>query len=288
MHAGGRVLILSVSTLACATWGGNAIQVDRDNCAWQVCVSSRDGRTGRTYYVVNSGPVPATVILEFRSFRNLRPPVRALGDRVVAAESTVILAHLDVISRGAPTAAEASITIDLGSSDTAPDEGYLYGIPFGGDGARRLIQGFNGSETHREGMRYALDFAMPEGTPILAARGGTVVHVQDGFEKGGADPELLQRANIVVVGHDDGTVASYGHLSPGILVSVGDSVAEGDILAKSGATGFVGQPHLHFHVGVRLLADPGRTIPIRLKGSNGDPLDVNEGSTFDPAPQGSR
>ena len=206
----------------------------------------------------------------------------------MAPESTMTLAHLDVVVRGAPTAAEVSITIDLGASDTAPDEDYLYGIPFGGEASRRLIQGFNGSDTHIEGMRYALDFAMPEGTPILAARGGTVVHVQDGFEEGGADPDLLQRANIVVVAHGDGTVASYGHLARGIPVSVGDSVAEGDMLAHSGATGFVGQPHLHFHVGVRLLGDPGRTILIRLKDSNGRPVNLDEGSTFEPARMGDR
>ena len=281
-------LVLSVSTLACATWGGSSTVRERENCAWQVCVRSRDGRTGRTYYVVNAGPVPATVTLTFRSFHNLKPPIRPAEERVVAAESTVTLAHLDVVVRGAPTAADASITIDLGASDTAPDEDYLYGIPFGGEEPRRLIQGFNGTETHREGIRYALDFAMPRGTPILAARGGTVVHVQDGFERGGADPDLFQRANIVVVAHSDGTVASYGHLSPGVLVSVGDSVAEGDMLAYSGATGFVGQPHLHFHVGVRLLADPGRTIPIRLKDSNGHPIDLDEGSTFEPAQMGDR
>ena len=281
-------LVLSVSTLACATWGGRSPARERENSAWQVCVRLRDGRTGRTYYVVNAGPVPATVTLTFRSFHNLKPPLLARGERVVAAESTVTLAHLDVIVRGAPMAAEASITIDLGASGTAPDEDYLYGNPFGGEVPRRLIQGFNGSDTHMEGMRYALDFAMPEGTPILAARGGTVVHVQDGFEKGGVDPDLLQRANIVVVAHGDGTVASYGHLSPGILVSVGGSVAEGDLLAYSGATGFAGQPHLHFHVGVRLLGDPGRTILIRLKDSDGRPVNLEEGSTFEPAQMGDR
>lgn len=281
-------LVLSVSTLACATWGGSSPARERENCAWQVCVRLRDGRTGRTYYVVNAGPVLATVTLTFRSFHNLKPPLLARGERVVAAESTVALAHLDVIVRGAPVAAEASITIDLGASGTAPDEDYLYGIPFGGEVPRRLIQGFNGSDTHMEGMRYALDFAMPEGTPILAARGGTVVHVQDGFEKGGMDPDLLQRANVVVVAHSDGTVASYGHLTPGILVSVGDSVAEGDLLAYSGATGFAGQPHLHFHVGVRLLGDPGRTILIRLKDSDGRPVNLEEGSTFEPVQMGDR
>ena len=156
-------LVLSVSTLACATWGGSSTVRERENCTWQVCVLSRDGRTGRTYYVVNAGPVPATVTLTFRSFHNLKPPIRPAEERVVAAESTVTLAHLDVVVRGAPTAADASITIDLGASDTAPDEDYLYGIPFGGEEPRRLIQGFNGTETHREGIRYALDFAMPRG-----------------------------------------------------------------------------------------------------------------------------
>ena len=65
--------------------------------------------------------------------------------------------------------ARASISIDLGASDTAADEEYMYGIPFGGDVPRRLIQGFDGSETHLGGMRYALDFAMPEGTPVFIA-----------------------------------------------------------------------------------------------------------------------
>ena len=112
------------------------------------------------------------------------------------------------------------------------------------------------------------------------------MHVQDGFERGGADPELLQRANIVVVAHSDGTIASYGHLSPGIFVSVGDSLVEGELLAYSGATGFVGQPHLHFHVGVRLLGDPGRSILIQLKDSDGYPVDLDEGNTVDPASPG--
>jgi hypothetical protein len=50
-------LVLSVSTLACATWGGRSAVPERDNCAWQVCVRSRDGRAGRTCYVVNADPV---------------------------------------------------------------------------------------------------------------------------------------------------------------------------------------------------------------------------------------
>ena len=112
-------------------------------------------------------------------------------------------------------------------------------------------------------MRYSLDFAMPQGTPILAARGGTVFYLQDGFTRGGTNPDLLERANLVAVAHRDGTMASYGHL-------------------RSGATGFAGQPHLHFHVGKRLLGTPGRTIPIKLRGRDGRPLNLEVGSLFAP------
>ena len=71
--------------------------------------------------------------------------------------------------------------------------------------------------------------------------------LQDGFTEGGADPELLERANLVVVAHSDGTMASYGHLRLGVRVSVGDTVNVGAFRGLSGATGFAGQPHLHFH-----------------------------------------
>ena len=173
--------------------------------------------------------------------------------------------------------------IDLGSSSTEPDPDHLYAVPFGGDTRRELSQGFGGAGSHLASMRYSLDFLMPEGTPVLAARAGTVLYLQDGFTEGGADPSLLERANLVVVAHGDGTMASYGHLTPGIPVSVGDAVGEGDVLGWSGATGFAGRPHLHFHVGKRMLGAPGRTIPIHLRDREGRVLDLVVGDFIEPA-----
>ena len=71
---------------------------------------------------------------------------------------------------------------------------------------------------------------------------------------------------MVVVAHDDGTMASYGHLSKGIEVAVDGTVEVGQLLGWSGRTGFAGRPHLHFHVGLRMVGEPGRTIPIKLRG----------------------
>lgn len=252
------------------------------HCAWRVCVSYADGPTGRDYFAENREPVPVTVGVTFRSVENLRPPRGGHVDVVVPPETTVDVAHLPRLDRRRRIRAAVAILIDLGSSTTEPDD-FVYGVPFGGSEPRELIQGYDGRETHMASMRYSLDFAMPEGTPVLAARGGVVLLVQDGFTQGGTDPELLERANLVVVAHPDATMASYGHLRRGVRVHVGDQVVEGQLLGFSGATGFAGQPHLHFHVGNRMLGEPGRTIPISIRDAHGAPVKLEEGAWVAPA-----
>lgn len=275
-----RRLVLLIALLfstACASTGRRRYQ-----CAWRVCVSHDDTSVGREYTARNSEPVPVTVSLTFGSLENLRPIGAAHVERVVPPQSTVVLARLTRLRADRPVGAGVTVEIDLGSSDNQADD-FVYATPFGGEEPREIVQGFNGSETHLGSMRYSLDFAMPEGTPILAAREGQVLLVQDGFKEGGTDPELLERANLVVVAHSDGSMASYGHLHPGVRVRVGQRVREGELLGYSGHTGFAGQPHLHFHVGNRMLGEPGRTIPIRMRNADGDLVDLRVGSFVAPA-----
>ncbi len=255
----------------------------RDQCAWNVCVRSEDDQLGRTYIARNQEPVPVTIALTFSFVRNLWTPEDGPVQRVIPPNSTERIQ----LPRQMPgsVSADLSIAIDLGSSSTEPDD-YVYSVPFGGSAARPLIQGFDGDETHMGAMRYALDIAMPPNTPILAARDGVVLYIQDGFTEGGTDPALLERANLVVVAHGDATMATYGHLSRGLEVAVGDKVAVGQLLGWSGRTGFAGRPHLHFHVGVRMLGEPGRTIPIELKGEDGRLLNLSEGTAIRPARRG--
>ena len=257
------------------------------NCAWRVCIASVATASGEAYQAVNEEPVPATVVLTFQSPGNLRPGANVPIELVVPPKSRRILVRLSSIVQNESIRPRLSIAIDLGSSTTEPDSDHRYAVPFGGDARRELTQGYDGAESHLASMRYSLDFAMPEGTPVLAARAGTVLYLQDGFTEGRADPDLLERANLVVVAHSDGTMASYGHLTRGIQVSVGDIADEGDVLGLSGATGFAGQPHLHFHVGLRMLGTPGRTIPIKLRGREGGTLDLAVGSLIEPARQNS-
>ena len=260
------MVLLSLMLASCSTAFEAPVRRDAPNCAWQVCVRSAETVTGRVYRAVNREPVAATVVLSFNSLENFGADVDLPAERVVPPGSTETLVRLQRIERYGRATADASIAIDLGSSDTKADTDYLYAVPFGGPLPRELTQGFNGAGSHLGGMSYALDFAMPEGTPVLASRPGVVLYVQDGFSEGELDPDMLERANVVVIAHGDGSMASYGHLAPGIPVSRGQHVREGDVLGRSGSTGFAGQPHLHFHVGLRLLRDPGRTIPIKLKG----------------------
>jgi len=271
------VILLTLPLVSCV-----GLARGSSHCAWRVCVTYADGPGGRDYLAENREPVPVTIGLAFRSVENLRPPRGGRVDLVVPPFTAVEVVHLDRFNQGRPIGAAISVEIDLGSSTNEPD-GFVYGVPFGGTEPREVIQGYGGEETHLASMYYSLDIAMPEGTPVVAARGGIVLLVQDGFTRGGTDPELLERSNLVVIAHPDGTMASYGHLRRGVRVRVGARVEEGTLLGMSGSTGFAGQPHLHFHVGNRMLGEPGRTIPIEMRDSEGRPVDMSIGAWIEPA-----
>jgi murein DD-endopeptidase MepM/ murein hydrolase activator NlpD len=99
-------------------------------------------------------------------------------------------------------------------------------------------------------MRDAVDIAMPAGVRVVAARAGVVEALEDREAASAEDEPLTYEGNFVRVRHDDGTAAVYAHLRhQGVAVVVGDSVAAGDLLGYSGASGDVQDPHLHFVVG---------------------------------------
>lgn len=144
------------------------------------------------------------------------------------------------------------------------DDSTRYRLPFPLDSPRMLTQGENGPITHQGREAFTFDFAMPVGSPVLAARDGTVARVRDGFTEGGLDAKYVMRANDVVVLHTDGTFAIYTHLSKGIPVREGQVVKQGDELARSGNTGLTAGPHLHFGVYERDVSASAISVPIRF------------------------
>jgi murein DD-endopeptidase MepM/ murein hydrolase activator NlpD len=124
-----------------------------------------------------------------------------------------------------------------------PAQASPYKLPWQA-GVRRFVpQGNRSFVSHRDSHLYAYDFWMPIGTVVLAARAGTVTHVE-------VDHDGLGRlSNYVKVTHRDGTSAMYAHVrKDGALVEEGDSVGQGQSLAYSGMVGQTLYPHLHFVV----------------------------------------
>src|SRR3954468_11096681 len=83
-----------------------------------------------------------------------------------------------------------------------------------------------------------INLAVPEGTPVKAAEDGVVAY---------SGNELKGYGNLVLVRHSNGYVTAYAHASE-LLVKRGDPIKRGQIIAKSGQSGEVASPQLHFEI----------------------------------------
>jgi murein DD-endopeptidase MepM/ murein hydrolase activator NlpD len=83
-----------------------------------------------------------------------------------------------------------------------------------------------------------INLAVPEGTPVKAAEDGVVAY---------SGNELKGYGNLVLVRHTNGYVTAYAHASE-LMVKRGDTIKRGQIIAKSGQSGEVGSPQLHFEI----------------------------------------
>lgn len=135
-----------------------------------------------------------------------------------------------------------------------------------------ISQGFNGETTHiTPDSTYAVDIVMPVGTPIHAVRDGRVMDIEEDFNRGGEDFEkFADKANHVRILHADGTMALYAHLDlASVNVGSGQLVRAGQLIARSGNTGFSTGPHLHFAIqqntGMQLVS-----VPFRFRAPEGE------------------
>lgn len=146
-----------------------------------------------------------------------------------------------------------------------------YAMPFG-PGRYVVMQGPRGTFSHfaGTGSENAVDWTVPEGTIVCAARAGRVVGVKQDSNIGGADRSMRPFANYIIIKHADGTFAEYVHLQKdGALVHLGDEVTVGQPIGLSGQTGFASKPHLHFDVFQAVDGKKKLSLPFRLKTKDG-------------------
>lgn len=209
-----------------------------------VKLETKTHEAGDTLMVRNDLYAPVEVELRLENVENVVGAPPAPIRWVLPPRSTIRLATLAARDPGKPLRYTPKLRYAMGDPRLQP-ELYQYPLPWRG-GPFRLTQGANGKYSHFTPKgRYALDIAMPEGTPIVAARAGVVVKTENVQSGRGNNPS----GNFVRILHDDGTMGVYLHLMKGsVAVQEGRRIEQGTLLGRSGNTGNSTGPHLHFVV----------------------------------------
>lgn len=159
-----------------------------------------------------------------------------------------VITELTVIDRKKRMKLGLSTSYNFGDHTLSTyDKNFKYYLPFAKGESYWLSQGYNGKTSHQN--ENALDFKMPMGTKIYAARGGVVIDIEESFSRSCTGSDCAKYNNYIVIYHDDGTFAEYTHIKKdGAKVNIGDKVSIGEHIGFSGDVGWATGPHLHFIV----------------------------------------
>jgi murein DD-endopeptidase MepM/ murein hydrolase activator NlpD len=149
-----------------------------------------------------------------------KPAVSAVKENEPAQSASVVTAAPDTLDKDAAKLAEGT--------------GALPKFRWPANG--RIIAGY-GPTTNGQ-QNDGINIALPENTPVKAAEDGVVAY---------AGNELKGYGNLVLVRHPNGYVTAYAHAKE-LLVKRGDQVKRGQVIARSGQTGNVNAPQLHFEI----------------------------------------
>ncbi len=128
----------------------------------------------------------------------------------------------------------------------------LEGIPDGELYERNGIWCAKSPQSHIGPYLHAIDFLVPDGTPVLAAQSGRVVRYHDGDDEWGEGPRYRDMVNYLDIRHAHDEVTEYCHLAKGSVKALGikwgDWVEKGQVIGRVGKTGWTDRDHLHFVV----------------------------------------
>jgi len=175
---------------------------------------------------------PARAVKTERIARGPSPESSEAEPKIAEARGKQVVAESPAetpSARKVDTTATASIPPATDAKAVASDENRP---EFRWPARGRIIQGFT------SGGNDGINIAVPEGTQVKAAEGGVVAY---------AGSELKGYGNLVLIRHPNGFVSAYAHNGE-LDVKRGDQVKRGQTIAKSGQSGNVGSPQLHFEL----------------------------------------
>ena len=190
--------------------------------------------------------------------------------RTLAPNQSAQVMLLSIDDRSRKGGYRYSIDWTVGDKDAVHDDDHLYSLPYSSGKSYRIIQGYGSRFSHTGLEEFAVDWDMPVGTAVHAARAGIVARIEESHSRGCWQDGCGKFANFIVILHGDGTTGEYYHLSKyGALVEVGETVAQGQKIGYSGNTGHTTMPHLHFAVYRAIAWGKTQSIPVRFEGANG-------------------
>lgn len=193
-------------------------------------------------YEVSNGNEEAVYVNTEEEANEIVETLKAKYDKVTDDLAITTLYLEEEVTEEAIENAKAKMSEELQTAQTEQEEieartvngVYLAVLPVTGGS---ISSRFGSRESIRSHTHQGLDIAASYGTPIKAVASGTVIYsgTQSGY------------GNLVAIDHGNSVTTYYGHCSK-LLVSVGDEVEAGDIIAKVGSTGNSTGNHLHFEI----------------------------------------
>ena len=205
-------------------------------------------------YAHNSLPFPIYAHFAEVRAQNYRSSVSLPRSFIIPPQaSRHRLLHFEIVDRDKGSIIRYRHTFSFSDPKKARHKDrHRYLFPYDHGEKFSVGQSHNGRYSHNDDAnRYAIDLTMDIGTPVHAARDGFVVFIKEDSNIGGAGSRYGDHANIIIIMHKDGSLASYVHLQQnGAEVEIGQQVRAGERIGRSGNTGNSSGPHLHFDVQV--------------------------------------
>ena len=243
---------------------GSASEVAPDQSAVKV-VTRREGAETH-FYVENKEYCEVTMTFDM-GLENLGSQVCFPFTKTFPPRQVTEAFTLKPIACGGKWGYDYTNYFKLGSNSAQHDDSYVYELPYTSGSKFKVTQGYNGRFSHSGSNQYAIDWQMPEGTRVCAARGGVVVCVKDSSDRGGPSMDFDRYNNYILIRHSDGTLGHYCHLQKaGALVKLGQTVEAGQVIAHSGNTGFSSGAHLHFSVFKTKDGQTRISLPVKRPG----------------------